>query len=168
MKKMTLLFLALSAVAFSQNNSLKSSIEVTVSAVVAGEAPSISITDENDFPISSLFFDHFFQQGETSTEDVLFRNLKVKGNTLRGDNVNNLNANFSNSNGTVHNWGNKEYNLTSELTAELDIPNVALDKTIDSVPLKVTSTLAGIPGSDEYGVFNTQLIVTLNKVSTTP
>ncbi|MGL4652739.1 hypothetical protein [Cetobacterium sp.] len=165
MKKITLLFLALSAVTFSN---LKSEIDVTVSAVIAGEAPSITITDENDSPINSLFFDHFLEQGEESIENTLSHNLKVTGNTLRGDNIKNLNASFTTSSGIIQNSTSDNFNLASQLNANLDTSNIKASDKVVSVPLTVTSTLSGIPGSDDYGVFKTQLTVTLNKVTTTP
>lgn len=163
MKKITLLFLALSAVAFGK---LESTIDVNVSAIVTNGDPSLTITDENGVPISALNFDHYMTATENA-EDTLTRKIRVEGNTLQNDNLNSLQANFTNS--TVPLFDESGSNtLNSNLEAKLGETITKVSNDLNAVDLEIVSNVTGKAVTGMYTQGTTQLTVTLNKVSTTP
>lgn len=172
MKKMTLLFLALSAVAFggtsltkganSINTALTSSkIDINVTATVLDNPPSITITDSNGTEISAVNFDHLISAGQT--EDTLTANLKVLGKGISSQNL-------TVSHDSTLKLSNSDSKKTITTTFESSLENSYAK---DEVPLTLRSILDGTftEAGEIYSKSTTQLSVTFNKngtVTTTP
>ncbi|MGL5934103.1 MAG: hypothetical protein ACRCZI_00620, partial [Cetobacterium sp.] len=96
MKKITLLFLALSAVAFAGVSTTKGSstmntqttsakIDVNVTAQILEDLTALKITDTSDVEITAVNFNH--EVAAETTSDSLTANLKVIGVGLMGTNT---------------------------------------------------------------------------------
>lgn len=131
MKKITLLFLALSSLALARitttsnpnltnttnENTATAGINVNVSATVTATAPELVITDSNGTPISEVNFNHELAAGPLAGqgEQSLTANLRVKGSTLSETNYSDkLTYSFGNSSLTLNNGTNT---LTSNIAA---------------------------------------------------
>lgn len=173
MKKMTLLFLALSAVAFggtsltkganSINTALTSSkIDINVTATVLDNPPSITITDSNGTEISAVNFDHLISAGQT--KDTLTANLKVLGKGISSQNL------TVSHDSTLELYNSSNSNKTISTTFQSSLENSYAK---DEVPLTLRSILDGTSteAGEIYSKSTTQLSVTFNKngtVTTTP
>ncbi|MGL4366597.1 MAG: hypothetical protein ACRCSJ_08765 [Cetobacterium sp.] len=178
MKRITLLFLALSSLTLAgvvtphktgpnpistPNNDggtgATAGINVNVTATVTGPLDLV-ITDANGTPISEVTFDHILKAGQIAGqgEQSLTANLRVSGNAITSNaDVAFLSSNFGNDSLTLKNLDNS---LTSNLTAF----NGGYDN--NGAVLNVTSTLGdGEAFAGNYETQTTTLTVTYSKTS---
>lgn len=180
MKRITLLFLALSSLTLagvttttgsnstntpappvgSNVSTASASINVNVTATVTGPLDLV-ITDANGTPISEVTFDHILKAGQIAgqREQSLTANLRVSGNAITSNtDVASLSSNFDNDSLTLKNLNTQAAPLTSKLTAY----NGGYDS--NGAVLNVTSTLNdGQALAGNYETQTTTLTVTYAK-----
>ncbi|MGL4671314.1 hypothetical protein [Cetobacterium sp.] len=167
MKKLTLLFLALSAVAFantsitrgsnSRNAPTEATIDVHVTAIITDVDPEFVITDSEGNHISDIYFNH-----EGTVESIigtpLTNTIYAKGSTLSSGTMNKLTSKFGTSSLELTN-GIEGANLTSTLSTT--------DPSYDSklgAKYEVSSTLSGSASAESPYVGNsTTLTITYDK-----
>ncbi|ERT68953.1 hypothetical protein HMPREF0202_01120 [Cetobacterium somerae ATCC BAA-474] len=170
MKKITLLFLALSSLTLAgvsttsnpnltnsvTDSNATASININVTATVTGPLDLI-ITDANGTPISEVTFDHILIAGQG--EQSLTANLRVSGNAITSNaDVVSLSSEFGTNSLTLKNLDTSQAILTSKLTAY----NGGYDN--NGVVLNVTSTLNdGQALAGNYETQTTTLTVTYAK-----
>ncbi|MGL5377934.1 MAG: hypothetical protein ACRCYT_07115 [Cetobacterium sp.] len=161
MKKTALLLLALSSLAFGAIPSAQ--VDVSVSATVLEDAPSLIITDDKGTEISAINFHHILQASDSSVSDVLTTNIRAKAAGLTEANSGGLSTNFSNSAVELSHQTNTGNKLTSSLLAT---PGLEFDNELGA-PFIVSSSLSGnnaIVG--EYPSQQSKLTITYNKGTT--
>lgn len=171
MKRITLLFLALSSLAlagvevkpgpnFDNTNTNKASsatINVTVSATVTG-APDLVITDLNGNPISEVTFNHVLTPGDVNTQvdQSLTANLRIQGDALSSITTTGFSTKFGTNTLELK---NDTSTLTSTLLAETGtIAN-------KEAPLIVKSSLSGEAIDGNYSAQQTRLTVLYEKTA---
>lgn len=178
MKRITLLFLALSSLTLAgvttttgpnptstpntEDTGATAGINVNVSATVTGETPELIITDASGTPISAVNFNHELEAGEVTNqgEQTLTANLRVKGSALSE-------ANYLDK--LVPTLGVDSLTLTNgvtgnTLTSALTTSKNGFDN--NGAVLNVTSALAGTAIVGNYAAQTTTLTVTYNKTTT--
>ncbi|MGL5349688.1 MAG: hypothetical protein ACRDA0_03870 [Cetobacterium sp.] len=175
MKKLTLLFLALSAVAFgassssittkTDSNTVSSNsakIDVNVTAVVTDNSTTeFIITDSNGDFISSVNFNHEVTSGDVS-KDILTNEIYARGSTLTSGTISKLSTNFGSDSLVLTNGTGEENYLTSALSANLsgDYSNELGAK------YTISSTLSGkADNSRPYAGQSTTLTITYDKTT---
>lgn len=175
MKKITLLFLALSSLSLAGvlaptngNNPINTpntdgtgataGINVNVSATVTSAETDLVITDLNGTPISEVTFNHVLTAGDVTGqgEQSLTTNLKVKGAAL--SNAGTLATTFGNETLTLTNG-------TSSLLSTLESTPGAIGSSGEA-SLSVTSAVSGTAAIGAYSTEQTTLTVTYNKTTT--
>ncbi|MGL5745703.1 MAG: hypothetical protein ACRCXX_11255 [Cetobacterium sp.] len=180
MKKLTILFLALSAVAFGKATIINGSnskantttatfseaaIDVKVSAVVMSPLPELLIVDDKGTQISYVDFVHEITEAGLVSENnggILSQDVYAQYALLNNNNLNKLNANFGTSTGTlVH---NEIANSTLDSTLEAN-PDTSITKINDKNAVKYTlkSSISGTAEAGAYAERETKLTITYNK-----
>ncbi|MGL5544960.1 MAG: hypothetical protein ACRDB6_07610 [Cetobacterium sp.] len=167
MKKITLLFLALSAVIFGATGTIggengpskpianKAEINVHVSAIVSGETTNLVITDIDGNEISAVYFHHELDNTDdlTSSPNVLNTGILAKASGLNTQNQ--LKAELINTLELT--------NGVSTLISNLSADAKPFDNTKGGVVYTVSSSLSGIPVEGSYAVKTTPLTITYSK-----
>lgn len=166
MKRITLLFLALSSLAlagveirpgsnFGNTNTTSASsatIDVSVSATVNANPPDLIITDQFGNEVSEVTFNHVLIESEDNATQSLVANLKLKGDALGA-----VGESYTNFSTKTLELKNDDNTLTSTLDAEIGtISN-------GEAPLTVSSNLTGTPKAGDYSLEQSRLTVTINK-----
>lgn len=175
MKRITLLFLALSSLALAEvdvsggNNPIKdpgssrstAGIDIRVSATVIEKGTELRITDTNDNEISSVTFNHELITGPVSgqTQQTLTQQLLIQGNALTE--AGNLTGSFETGTLTLTNSGNPTNTLTSTLGHKIEAINAS-----NVAPLTINSSLTGEALSGEYAANTTKYTVIYSKTPT--
>lgn len=170
MKRITLLFLALSSLTLAgittttgpnpiSSPSPTAGINVNVSAIVTGEAPELVITDASGTPISAVNFNHELVAGNVDAqgEKTLTANLRVKGSALSKTNYWEKLVPTLAANSLILTNGVTDNNLTSALTTTKN----GFDN--NGAVLNVTSALSGEAVVGNYATQTTTLTVTYTK-----
>lgn len=167
MKRITLLFLALSSLALagvkttigpnSNSTETTAGINVNVSAIVTATDTELVITDSTGTPISEVDFNHILTAGEVTGqgEQSLTADLRVKGSALAPTGT--LSTLFGNGTLTLTNG-------TSSLTTNLTATPGAIASNREA-SLSVISALSGEAVVGNYATQTTTLTVTYNKTA---
>lgn len=174
MKRITLLFLALSSLALAEvdvsggNNPIKdpgssrstAGIDIRVSATVIEKGTELRITDTSNNEISSVTFNHELITGNVTgqTQQTLTQQLLIQGNALTE--AGNLTGSFETGTLTLTNNDNAN-TLTSTLGHKIEAINAS-----KVAPLTINSSLTGEAVSGEYAVNTTTYTVTYSKTTT--
>lgn len=173
MKKITLLFLALSSLALAEvnnssgNNPIKdpasptstAGINVNVSATVIAKDTELRITDTNGNEISAVNFNHELVTGSVvgQNQQNLTQNLLIKGDALASNGT--ITGSFTISTLTLENGSNS---LQSNLTHTIS----TVDTSNREAPLTISSSLSGDnAATGTYGQKSTSYVITYNKTN---